>query len=213
MMSDAETQTAKTQTGTETETTTQTTAEQATEQLQEQSLINEGKAEEPALYDAEKLTLPEGFEKNDLFNDFSTLATESKFPHDVAQKLIDLYSNGAKAAAEASLKAWQETNVKWQEEVKADKEVGGANLSGILQTISKVVDNPDLTDPKFREALDFTGAGNHPAVVRTLAKWAKALSEGTAVAGNPPSNQGQRPSIADAIYPGGPKQGNVRMES
>jgi hypothetical protein len=179
----------------------------------EPSLLSEPKADEPVPFAPDKLTLPEGFEKNDLFNDFSTLATESKLPHDVAQKLIDLYSNGAKASAEASLKGWQETNAKWQEEVKADKEVGGANLSGVLQTISKVVDNPDLTDPKFREALDFTGAGNHPAVVRTLAKWAKALSEGTSVAGEPASNQGARPSIADAIYPGGPRQGNSRMES
>lgn len=166
-----------------------------------------------APYDPEKLTLPEGFEKNEHFSSFNEWAKEAGVSHDAAQKLIDLYSNQAKASAESAAAAWTEQNTKWQAEVKADKEVGGSNLQGVLQTISKVVDNAELTDPKFREALAFTGAGNHPAVVRTLARWAKALSEGSAVAGSPSGGNGVRPPPGESLYgPSGPRRTNPQME-
>lgn len=177
------------------------------------SIIGTPPADEPAAFDPEKLTLPEGFEKNEHFSSFNEWAKEAGITHDAGQKLIDLYSKMAAAGAESSMNAWTEQNTKWQQEVRTDKEVGGENLQGVLQTISKVVDNPDLTDPKFREALNFTGAGNHPSVVRTLARWAKALNEGAAVSGGPPGTQGQRPSLAESIYgPNGPQRGNPRME-
>lgn len=62
------------------------------------------------------------------------------------------------------------------------------------------MDNPQLTDPKFREALEFTGIGSHPAAVRTLYKWAQALTEGTAVAagGVPPGVGAKGPDEAEA---------------
>lgn len=178
------------------------------------SLINEPEPSAPEPFDAEKLTLPEGFEKNEHFGSFSEWAKEAGISHDAGQKLIDLYTKTAQASSEAVTKAWQEQNAKWQEEVKGDKEVGGENLKSVLQTISKVVDNSDLTDPKFREALDFTGAGNHPAIVRTLARWAKALSEAAPVSGSPPGTAGQRPPPAESLYgPSGPMRGNPRMEN
>lgn len=218
MMSDASNQPNPSPTPEPTETEQQTTekvAEQTTtEQVADKSLLTKEGADEPALYDPDKLTLPEGFQKNESFSTFNEWAKENGLKHEAAQKLIDLYATTAKSNAEAQAQVWREQNEKWQGEVKADKEVGGENLKGVLQTISKVVDNSDLTDPQFREALDFTGAGNHPAIVRTLARWAKALSEGAPVTGGPP-NQTQRPRDAgEAIYgSSGPRTGNPRMES
>ena len=156
-------------------------------------------------FDAEKLSLADGFDKNDHFKDFVALATEEKLPQGTAQKLIDLYQKAAEVSANAAREAWQAQNEKWQQEVKADPEVGGNKLAGVLQTVSRVMDNPELTDPHFREALSFTGAGNHPAIVRTLAKWAGALSEAKPIAGNPPGTNGQTLSLADRLYPGGPR--------
>jgi hypothetical protein len=181
-------------------------AEAGSEEQQQE----EAAAPEP--FDAEKLTIPDGFEKNGHYEDFVALATGEKLSLSASQKLIELYSKTAKMSAEASAAAWQEQNTKWQEEVKADQEVGGSNLQIVLQTVSKVMDNPELTDPQFREVLSFTGLGNHPVAVRTLYRWAKALSEGSAIAGNPPGANGQRPTIADALYPGGPRSGTHRME-
>ena len=203
-MSDQPT-TVETSTTTETPTTETPTATAAVEP--ERSLLDPSPS-----FDPEKLTFGEGFEKNELYNDFVALATESQVSQEFAQKMIDLYSRGAKSSAEASEAAWRAQNEKWQEEVKADPEVGGAKLAGVLQSVSRVMDNAELTHPKFREALSFTGAGNHPAIVITLSRWVKALSEGSAVAGSPPGTNGQRPSIADALYPGGPRTTIYRGE-
>jgi len=81
-----------------------------------------------------------------------------------------------------------------------------------------VLDNPELSDPKFREALVFTGAGNHPAIVRTLYRWARSLSEGGAVIGGAPDRgrdggiNGERPSAAESLYgPGGPHSGGPNL--
>lgn len=180
------------------------------------SLINEGEPKTPETpapepFDAEKLTLPEGFEKNETFTAFGEWAKEAGIDHPNAQKLIDMYAAQAAANAKASNDYWTKTNEDWQREVKNDPELGGDKLQGHLQTISKLLNNPEFVDPKFREALDFTGAGNHPAVVRTLARIAKALTEGASVAGNPPGGQGQRPpSLAEALYPGGPRRDLAR---
>jgi len=179
----------------------------------------EGKtlATEP-VFDPEKLTLPEGFEKGEHFDHFKTWATEAGINQPQAEKLINLYSDVIKQQSETVAAAWEKTNADWQNEVKADKELGGANLSVVKQTISKMLDNSDMTDPKFREALDFTGAGNNPAVIRTLYRWAQKLTEGASVAGGVPARDGNgalanRPdNLAQAIYgPSGPHTGGPRL--
>lgn len=165
-----------------------------------------------APFDADKLTLAEGFEKNELYGDFVELAKGAKFSQKTSQALIDFYSKAAKESADANAAAWQAQNMKWQEEVKADPEVGGSKLPGVLQTISKLLDSPELNGPQLRKDLAFTGAGNLPSMIKFLHKVALQLTEGAAVGGSPPNGAGVRPSIADALYPGGPRTGTYRME-
>jgi len=193
------------------ETTTNEAAEPSTETTNAESLLDSAPVEEDA-FDPEKLTLAEGFEKNALYNEFVELAKGAKFSHKASQTLIDFYAKAAKESADANAAAWQAQNMKWQDEVKADPEVGGNKLPGVLQTISKLLDDPELNGPQLRKDLAFTGAGNLPSMVKFLHKVAVRLTEGGAVVGGPPNGSGQRPSIADAIYPGGPRTGNPRME-
>jgi hypothetical protein len=170
-------------------------------------------------YDSAKLTLPEGFDKeNETFKAFEGLAKEAGLSHKAAQTLIDQHTAAIKASTDALYADWYKQNETWQKEVKADAEIGGAKLDGVLQTVAKVLDNAELTDPKFREALEYTGAGNHPAVARTLYRWAKALSEGESVSGNPPARaangalSNDRPSPGQSIYgPTGPHTGGPKL--
>lgn len=180
------------------------------------TLVTEPVAE---AFDPEKLTLPEGFEKNEHFTQFTDWAKEAGINHPQAEKLMGLYTDAVKQMTESTTRAWEEQNTAWQNEVKADKELGGTNLPVVKQTISKMLDNPDMTDPKFREALDFTGAGNNPAVIRTLYRWAQKLVEGASVAGSPPARDGngaltnQRPAtFGSALYgPEGPHSGGPKL--
>jgi hypothetical protein len=155
-------------------------------------------------FDPEKLTLPEGFEKTEHFEKFANIAKELGIPQAKAQDLVGLHAEVIKGAQEKLHAEWHEQQGKWQQEVKNDPEIGGQHLDTVKQTVSKLLDNPELSDPKFREALVFTGAGNNPSVIRTLFRWAKALSEG----GTTDTN---RPSLADAMYPGGPHSGGPKL--
>jgi len=123
------------------------------------------------------------------------------------QKLVDFYTAKTAESANEPYKVWQETQEQWVKEVKADREIGH-KLNEVKTTISRAIDG--LNDPKlasaFREAMDFTGAGNNPAFIKAFYKLAQMVTEGGHVAGSGPSTASQRragevPSAAQAMYP------------
>ena len=168
----------------------------------------------PEAFDPEAVTLPEGMTKDDaLFGEFVELAKTHKLNGPMAEALLGLGAKQAAALAERQQAVWNKQIEEWQAEVRADKEIGGDKLQGVLQTFSKAASDLTLSDPGFREALAFTGAGNHPAIVRTLAKWAAALSEGGPVRGGPTAGNGRTPqTLGEAIYgTGGPHAGGPKL--
>jgi hypothetical protein len=137
-----------------------------------------------------------------------------------AQELVNLHGEAVNLALKGISDDWHRQQGDWQREIQADPELGGSNLDVVKQTVSKVLDDPGLTDPKFREALAFTGFGNHPAAVRTLYRWAKALTEGGAIVGGAPGRTGngavagERPTAATSLYgPEGPHSGGPNLRS
>lgn len=166
-----------------------------------------GKTDSPAApaaavpFDATKLTLPEGMKADDpAFKTFTEVFTDDKLDSQTrGQKLIDLYHSNVKAMADASRQAWTDTNAKWVNEVKADAEIGGAKFDTTKTTIARAIDSlgPELS-VAFRQGLDATGAGNHPAIWKGLAKMASLLTEGGHVQGAPPSG---KPDLSSTFFP------------
>lgn len=168
---------------------------------------NEAKPGAPEKY--EDFKVPDGYT---LDSDVGKAATEIfknlGLPQEGAQQLVDFYVKQTQEAAEAPFKLWQDTQKAWVDEIKADPDLGG-KLPEVKATISKALDG--LGDPKlaaaFREAMDFTGAGNHPAFIRAFYKLSQRLTEGTHVAGKGPASAGQsqkgqaKPAPANALYP------------
>ena len=96
----------------------------------------------------------------------------------------------------------------WRNEIKADKEIGG-KLEQVAAEIgkAKVLLGPELS-ASLNEAMDLTGAGDHPAFIKAFYKFAQLVNEGKPVAPANPSPFGQkapgaaaRPSAAQALYP------------
>lgn len=126
---------------------------------------------------------------------------------EAGQKLVDFYAEQAKTAAEEPYKAWADQQKEWKDEIT--KTYNDTQLGEIKSNFSKML--AATVDPtvakEFREAMDFTGAGNHPAFVKLFDKLSKLLGEGGHFAGKNPSPEGQkRPgdaprSAASAIYP------------
>lgn len=175
----------------------------------------EAPAAEP--FDAEKLTLPEGWEGGDKFDAFKSVMKEFGVSQTRAQDLINFHAESVNAAIQGITDDWTKQQADWRTEVESDPEIGGSNFEVMKQTVAKVLDDPALTDPKFREAITFTGVGNHPAMVRTMYRWAKALTEGGAIAGSPAprgrdGSTALAPTLADAIYgPTGPHTGGPKI--
>lgn len=163
--------------------------------------------EAPAVvFDPAKLTLPEGMKVDDpLFQEFTGALTNDKLdPQARGQALVDTYKKGVEAIRAANTEAWNKTNEAWVNAVKADPEIGGAKFAETKTTIAKAIDSlgPELS-VAFRQGLDATGAGNHPAIWKGLANLAARLTEGRHVSGTPASSAA-KPTVKEAFYPNSP---------
>ena len=154
---------------------------------------------EPGPVEYKDLKLPEGIAADDAsLGAFTAEAAKLGITQDKAEALLASVAPELVKQLTEPYRIWNDTQRQWQAEIKADPEFGGEKLAGHLTTISRVIDNPALTDPGFRDAVNATGAGNNPAIIRTLARWAALLSEGTHVAGAPAP---QPKTVAQRLYP------------
>jgi hypothetical protein len=190
--------------------------------LDEQKLGPDGKpietkpAEAPAPFDATKLSFPEGFKPDEkLTGDFAALMNDDKLPpQERGQKLLDLYHGAIKQVGEANTKAWTDLNGEWVKQAKADAEIGGAKFETTKTTISRVIDSLGTAQAAaFRQALDITGAGNNPAIIKGLAKMAQLLTEGGHVQGSPPSKGDGKSFDAKSFFPNSPGMTGAPKES
>jgi hypothetical protein len=132
---------------------------------------------------------------------------------------VDFYVAKTTESHNQPYEQYQETRQTWRSEINADPDIGGTKLNGVMVSISKLIDS--FGDAKvadaFREAMDYTGAGDNPGVVKGLYALAKRLTEGGPVRGSGPSGEGQRqpgtpaaPTAAAALYPHLPSSADRR---
>lgn len=139
-------------------------------------------------------TTPEGVESLDpkRLEAFTALAKELKLPADAAQRVVDMAAAEAKAAADAHVTLVQS----WADAVKADKVLGGDNLTASSVIARKAI---DLGPPELKALLNSTGLGNHPAVFKWAHAVGVALSEDTFRTSNS-AHSAPPGSIATRLY-------------
>lgn len=121
-------------------------------------------------------TLPEGFELDDATKaSFKQLAKQHNLSQSAAQGLIDLHTQVVTAALDESRKVV----AAWAEEVRADKDLGGANYDSTLADVKRAMGR--FGTPALRELLNSSGLGNHPEVVRFVAAVGKSFKEDSVV--------------------------------
>jgi antitoxin component of RelBE/YafQ-DinJ toxin-antitoxin module len=130
---------------------------------------------------------------------------------DQAQSVVNLYGEQIAKVASAPVEAYKTLTSEWKTESESHPDLRGKLGPGkeINVRIAKALDS--VGDPKlvsdFKALMDLTGAGNNQAFIRVLDKFAAKLTEGTHVAGNGPSKDGQSarptaaPTAAAAIWP------------
>ena len=149
---------------------------------------------------AEDFKLPEieGLQvSNELRDEFlGVMNNQELSPKDRAQALVDLQGKVATLASEAASKEFDDLNTKWQDEVKADPEIGGTKLPETLGRITRLIN--EHGGDKVRTALNITGAGNNPDLIRFFNSVALKLTEPGPVSGQPAASEA---STASKLFP------------
>jgi hypothetical protein len=158
---------------------------------------DEGKDKKPEIKASEEyaeFTIPEGTTLDEQSaTEFKGLAKELDLTQEQAQKLLDFGGGKLRAQIEAPYKLWAETQAKWQAEVKADPEIGGTKFEQSIKDAAQVFvpgdSNPFVKDEaeakSLRDALNMTGAGNNPAIVKLFVKIGTLLKEPGSLSGGP----------------------------
>ena len=154
-----------------------------------------------ALKPYEALKLPEGMPADQpLFSDFKNLALDLKIAPEASQKLVDLMVPKIVEAQKAPYELWADTQIKWNADIKADPELGGAKFDAALSDAAVALDKFGTPEEgkKLRAALAFTGAGNHPEIFRWMSRVGSKFREGGPVNAKPAV---EKPSAAALLYP------------
>jgi len=175
----------------------------------------EGKSDEPAplpVYDAFKL--PEGVTlEADHVAEFtkvlSDLETSGKVPHDLVQKfgqtMVDTHIAEVKKATDALtakyLEVWDNQKTEWKDSFLKDPEIGGNRFQTTVDSaLSFIRTHGGTTEQQteFRNLMNSSGLGNHPAVIRLLANAGRAMAEGKPLVASKPAPQAK--SKVETMY-------------
>lgn len=160
--------------------------------------------EDPAIPVYAEFKMPDDFKANpESLKPAIELFKEMRLPQEQAQKLVDLALSRERANAHAAWQAFVDRQETWVKEVKADPEIGGAKFDASLAALARAKDR--LAVPGLDEALNVTGAGDNPAVIKAFVRMGQLLSEDRFAPGQTPAPANQR-APSEVIYAGGPKQ-------
>ncbi len=154
----------------------------------------------PPTYEAFKL--PEGVslvpESLGKFTELLTsLETDGKADHTVVQKFgqsaVDFYvAEVQKSITEYNKSmqtSWDQQKNAWKESFMKDPEIGGDRHQTTVESARTFVRTHGGTEEQqkeFRSLMETSGLGNHPAMIRLLAKANEAMSEGRPLAATKP---------------------------
>jgi len=149
-----------------------------------------------------KIEMPEGIKADDpLVVAFLEGAAKGGMDNESVQAVISTLGPKLAEQMQAPMRAWVDLNEQWLAEVKADPVIGGDKLTTTQETVWQamaLVSKPEEV-LAVREALNLTGAGNNPAIIRLLFNMAKRLVEPGPVKGKAPTEPAKSP--AALLYP------------
>lgn len=137
----------------------------------------------------EPFTAPEGLSLNpDVITKAEGIFKELDLNQDQAQRLVDFYAQNATVDQKAAEKAYEDLRADWVAKTKADPEIG-TKLTEVKRDVSKALDAALGVKgaTAFKQALDDTGAGDHPDVIKAIWKLSPRWIEGAHVKGGGPA--------------------------
>lgn len=115
-----------------------------------------------------------------------------------AQKNLEHVHAEVAGYVERSKVTFAETTKGWVDVVKADPELGGDKFGATIRDAAKPIER--FFTPAFKKALNDTGFGNHPELVRGFARIGRAMADDTFVRPGADGSGGTKKSTADVLY-------------
>lgn len=141
-------------------------------------------------------TLKEGLELDAALADRAMpVLKDAGITREQANKLAGFLAESREAEAKALSDHWEETNTKWIEAAKTDKEFGGDKFDVSLAKAQGVLNK--FGTPELKEYLTASGGGNHPELIRFMARVGNAFSDDKPVGSETPAAP---KSAADVLY-------------
>jgi len=162
---------------------------------------------DPASY-LETLKLPDGIAKDDpLLTAFLGGAAKGGMDGESVQAVVEAMGPEITKALSAPYEAWKAMQEEWQGAVKTDPLIGGDKTPAVVATINRAlaqVSGDDLAAVK--QALEITGAGNNPAIIRAFFRLSQGLVERSGpVTGTPTDPRPARNAALASMYPSAAK--------
>lgn len=146
-----------------------------------------------------ELKLPEGSNLDASYlEQTKALAKELGLSQEAAQKLVERDSGLMSSAHERNMATVREKTEQWAKDAQADKEIGGNNFQSSVTDARTALDK--FGTPEFKNMLNQSGVGNHPELIRLLARVGKAMREDKMVTTSSQPARAQK-SFAEAFYP------------
>lgn len=144
------------------------------------------------------LKMPEGVEVDtELLAALGPKFAAKKMTNGEAQELADEFIKVQEARATKQAEQWAETINGWADQAKADKEIGGAKWEGTVAASRRAVET--FGDADLKEYLNASGGGNHPSLIRFMAKVGAMIKEDTPAGGNIPGRAAR--DRTEVLYP------------
>lgn len=147
----------------------------------------------------EDFSLPEGTEVGDeLLSSYKEFGKSHNLSQEAAQEGVDLFAKGMETFVEAQADQWDEVKAGWAKETNADKDLQGKDGTAkeSIAVAKKAVSH--LGGQELKDALDLTGAGDHPVVVKMFHQLGTLLGEDEMIFGG---DKGDTRSTAEKMFP------------
>lgn len=156
------------------------------------------KGDRSGVPDKYEFNLPEGVELDEAkAEEFSAIAKEVKLSNEDASKFVGLYTKAQAEAFEAQVATWNKQLDEWKEAATKDEEFGGAKFQESVGNAKRALDV--FGNEKLKEALNQSGMGNHPEIIRMLSKVGAAAGDDSFVFGK--AAGAEKKSAADILFP------------